>query len=229
MKGLRTDPPVTTLLRSWVSPLAPCGVTAHQRINPIPDGLAQPPGPIALINAEPRVLSVGCWMLDAGRWMLMPGCWLTACLGQVILVGSWDADLFCFCRCTIQSCASRLLKQKPHCAPLGFCSLPYGAPPFPLPTPPLSPCFLGPILRAPVLLPGLPLRTQARDQLPFLCGPPHHPDIYSPYPRILYPDHPGVAPVHQGLAAARTPPIGVSWQPMPRCINPPPTAHPANL
>lgn len=117
MKGLRTGPPVTTLLTPLPSPLAVLPPTQ----NPIPDesvrlngqnGLRGAQSPGASDTAEPRsstrpsrrnppcpvlcraglacVLD-GCWMLDAGAR------WDADCLGQGIRVGSWLADLSCCC------------------------------------------------------------------------------------------------------------------------------------
>ncbi|KAH8770012.1 hypothetical protein F5883DRAFT_59921 [Diaporthe sp. PMI_573] len=153
---------------------------------------------------------VGCWMLTAWAkesvWVL--GLLISSAVVQYI-----------------QSMCLPASRTKPHCAPLGFCSLPSSTPPFPLATPPLSPCFLGPIFLFPGLLPGvLPLEHAT---CCLSCTPHHVTTLASP--NILYPDLPEVAPVQEGLAAARTSPVGVSWQPMLQSINRPLTAHPANF
>lgn len=103
-------------------------------------------------------------MLDAGH--------LDAdCLGQGIRVGSWLADLFSCC--TYNHVPPNFLNRNPIVLLLASArfstalrlSLPA--------TPPLSPCFLGPIFLFPVSPPRRPT-TRARDLLPFLYDPPPH-------------------------------------------------------
>lgn len=122
MKGLRTGPPVTTLLTPLPSPLAVLPPTQTPR-NPIPDesvrlngpewGYAGPSPPGASDTAEPRsstrrpsrrnppcpvLCRAGLACVLDGCWMLDAGArWDADCLGQGIRVGSWLADLSCCC------------------------------------------------------------------------------------------------------------------------------------
>lgn len=99
-----------------------------------------------------------CWVLGAGCWMLGAGHFLDAdCLGQGIRVGSWLADLFSHC-CTYNHVPPNFFNTSHIVLLLASGSLLYSTPPFLPATPPLSPCFLGPRLLVPGLLPGaLPL------------------------------------------------------------------------
>lgn len=116
MKGLRTGPPVTTLLTPLTLPLrcyrpprirSPTRVfdsmgyagpspPAHQTLLSRAHQLAIWQKPTLSCPVSRRAglgwrVPDGCWMLDAGAH------WDADCLGQGIRVGSWLADLFCCC------------------------------------------------------------------------------------------------------------------------------------
>lgn len=82
--------------------------------------------------------------------MLGAGHFLDAdCLGQGIRVGSWLADLFSHC-CTYNHVPPDFFNTSHIVLLLASGSLLYSTPPFLPATPPLSPCFLGPVFLFPV-------------------------------------------------------------------------------
>lgn len=243
MKGLRTGPPVTTLLTPLTLPLrcyrpprirSPTRVfdsmglrgaqspgasdTAEPRSSTRPSG-RNPPCPVLCRAGLGWRVPDGCWMLDAGAH------WDADCLGQGIRVGSWLADLFCCC--TYNHVPPNFLNKTPIVYLFLLASARFSYSKLRLSLPATHHHCLraswAPIFLFTVSLPGAIPLDHATCCL--FCTTHHLTTLASHH--ISYPELPVVAPVLGGLAAERASPTGVSWQPMSQGINRPVTAHPA--